>query len=299
MREFKTKIGTVIAATAAGMLLQIGAVTAQTCGEPGKSTLEIVQERGVLRAGVRPDFPPWGSVDHTGELVGFGVDIAREFAEHLGVELELVPTVAANRFPMLITCKTDVDFGATTGTKARDEQVDFVPHYSWDVAVILIQKGKEKNVESYLNDTNAVVCSTQGGVLGSAWKERAAAKGTEVNLKLYREDTDIVLAMALGKCDVAPVGLFTAQILLEKLGDRAENVEIGGEFQKEPNGAFVRENDSDWRDWINWGQQRLFAEGKFQELYRKHFGIDPPFVPWEQGMLQPGVTEIANEGDKW
>ncbi|MCY0148507.1 transporter substrate-binding domain-containing protein [Hoeflea sp. G2-23] len=299
MHSFKVRIGAVLAASTLGLLASVTASSADTCGEPGKSTLQIVQERGVLRAGVRPDFPPIGSVDSTGKIVGFGADIAREFAKHLGVEVEFIQTTSSNRFPNLLTCKTDADFGATTATKVRDEQVDFVPHYAWDVAVILVQKGQPTDPNVYLKDADAVVCSTQGGIWGNVWKEKALEMGTDTDVKLYREEPDIVLAMASGKCDIAPIALNTAQVILGKLGEQAANVVIGGEFQKDANGLFVRENDSDWRDWLNWGQQRLYAEGRFQELYVEHFGYEPSFVPWEQGMLQPQVMEVAKEGDKW
>ena len=49
----------------------------------------------------------------------------------------------------------------------------------------------------------------------------------------------------------------------------------------------------------NWGLQRMWAAGTFQEIYKKNFKMDPPFHIWENGQLQPGVTEVGKDWDKW
>ncbi len=74
----------------------------------GESTLDLVKKRGKLIAGVRYDAPPWGSVDKEGKVIGFDVDIARYFAQKLGVELELVQVTAKTRIPMLVNGNVDI-----------------------------------------------------------------------------------------------------------------------------------------------------------------------------------------------
>src|SRR5206468_119332 len=48
-----------------------------------QSTLETVKKRGKLIAGVKTDFPPFGTVDAAGKNVGFDVDVAHRFAKAL------------------------------------------------------------------------------------------------------------------------------------------------------------------------------------------------------------------------
>src|SRR3546814_11334530 len=84
------------------------------------STLDVIRERGKLLAGVRFDAPPNGYVSPQGENVGFGPDLAREFARHLGVELELVQVTSMNRNPLLQSGQLDTDIGTTTPTQTRE-----------------------------------------------------------------------------------------------------------------------------------------------------------------------------------
>ena len=87
--------------------------------------------------------------------------------------------------------------------------------------------------------------------------------------------------------------------MIDRLGDRAKGLVVGNAFLSDPQAIGVRENDSDWRDWVNWALQRMWAEGTLQALYKEHYKMDPPFVIWENGQLQPRVTKIAKKGDPW
>src|SRR3546814_17439376 len=90
-----------------------------------RSTLEVILEVGKLLAGVRLDAPPNGYVSPQGENVGFGPDLAREFARPLGVELELVQVTSKNRIPLLQSGQLDTDIGTNTPTKTLDEVIYF------------------------------------------------------------------------------------------------------------------------------------------------------------------------------
>lgn len=55
------------------------------------ASLRRVQEAGVLRVGIDPSWPPFEYVDGEGELAGLDVDLAREVAARLGLEVAFVP----------------------------------------------------------------------------------------------------------------------------------------------------------------------------------------------------------------
>ena len=54
-----------------------------------KSDLEYVKEKGTLVVGIT-DFEPMDYKDENGEWIGFDADMAKAFAESLGVEVEFV-----------------------------------------------------------------------------------------------------------------------------------------------------------------------------------------------------------------
>jgi polar amino acid transport system substrate-binding protein len=259
-----------------------------------ESTLEQIKQRGKLLAGVRFDLPPNGFVDTQGENVGFGPDIAREMAKHLGVKVEFVQTTSKTRVPLLMAGQIDAEFGATTPTKSRDEAVDFSYAYNLEQAVILVRKGEPTDPDAYLN-ADKIVGGLQGSYFVDLWKERSPS----ANIKEYQEFPELVVALAQGKVDVVPAVEFQAYNLIEKLGERASDVVVGGVFFQDPQAILLRENDSDWRDWVNWALQRMWADGTFQAIYQRHYKTAPPFQLGDGGRLQPGYEEVGKERDPW
>src|SRR3546814_323834 len=126
--------------------LVTGVASAQTAA-PAKSTLDQIKERGVLLAGVRFDYPPNGFVDATGEVVGYGPDLAREFARNLGVKVKFVQATSQTRIPLLLNGQIDAEFGITTPSKTRDEVVDFSLVYNVEPTVILVRNGESVRPE--------------------------------------------------------------------------------------------------------------------------------------------------------
>jgi polar amino acid transport system substrate-binding protein len=259
-----------------------------------QSTIELIKQRGSLLAGVRFDLPPNGFVDADGNNVGFGPDIAREMARHLGVEVVFVQTTSKTRIPLLTGGQIDAEFGATTPTKARDEAVDFSYAYNLEQAVILVRKGETTDPAAYFNG-GKIAGGLQGSYFVDLWRQHAP----NAEIREYQEFPELVVALAQGKVDVVPTVAFQAHDLIDKLGERAGDVTVGGAFFEDPQAIVLRENDSDWRDWVNWALQRMWADGTFQTIYKKHYKVDPPFRLGDGGRLQPGYDEVAKENDPW
>ena len=48
-------------------------------------------QRGKVVVGIKADYKPWGFRDEDGSLIGMEADLAKDVADAMGVELELVP----------------------------------------------------------------------------------------------------------------------------------------------------------------------------------------------------------------
>ena len=299
MRHLIAKaMSTSLAVATVGALLVLSSSPAHSAGAVcnADSHLSTILKRGKLLAGVRFDAPPQGSVDQSGNNVGFGPDIAREFAKHLGVTVEFVQTNDGTRFALLQNGTIDAEFGITTPTKARNEVVDFADApYMWDRAVIMIHEGKSKKPQDYYSDSTTVVCTTQGGLYADMWHKLAP----KANMKLFQEFTDVVTALRTGKIDVAVIPEIAANQAMANLGDQSKGLVVGDSFYQDSESIMVPQNDSKWRNYINWGMQRMWADGTFQQLYKKDLGSDAPHELWHGGQLQPGVTDIGKECDPW
>src|SRR5581483_5826599 len=65
------------------MVLATASARAQT-----ESIFDKIKRTGVFTAGVRADFPPIGSVDDSGNPTGFGPELAKIFADKMGVKVK-------------------------------------------------------------------------------------------------------------------------------------------------------------------------------------------------------------------
>ncbi|MEM7446486.1 MAG: transporter substrate-binding domain-containing protein, partial [Pseudomonadota bacterium] len=92
--------------------------------------LDDIAERGVLRVGVKADYPPYGFLNEDGDIVGIEPSLAQDVADLLGVDLELVPVVSSNRMQFLEQGQIDLMIATMTDRNDRREVVQIVdPNY--------------------------------------------------------------------------------------------------------------------------------------------------------------------------
>lgn len=280
-------IKTILTLLCAG-LLSTGTAAAQ---EAPKSTLDVVKERGVLLAGVRFDYPPNGFVSPTGEVIGYGPDLAREFAKHLGVDVKFVQATSQTRIPLLLNGQIDAEFGITTPSKVRDEVVDFSLVYNVEQTVVLVRDGESLDPADYMGSGRPIGV-LQGSIFGDLWKEQDPT----AELKLYQEYPQLSVAVLQGQVNASLMNYATA---IEFAKNHEGELQIGKPFFRDVHSIMVRENDSNWLDWINWGLQRLWANGRLQEMYEEYYKFPPEMDIWQNGMLQPGVMTVGDTNDYW
>jgi polar amino acid transport system substrate-binding protein len=101
---------------------------------PGQDLLDAVLEAGVLVVSTDPNYPPQSFLDEAGELDGFDVDVAKEVAARLGVEVEFVTPdwdlVTAGGWGG----RWDISIGSMTPTEERAQLLWFTSPYYYTPA---------------------------------------------------------------------------------------------------------------------------------------------------------------------
>ena len=113
--------------TASAIALSAAAATAAQCTN---DVWNKVMERGKIVVGVKADYKPWGFRDSDGSLVGMEIDMARDVADAMGVEIEIVAVQSSNRMQFLEQGKIDLMIATMSDRKDRREIVGIVgPNY--------------------------------------------------------------------------------------------------------------------------------------------------------------------------
>jgi len=239
-------------------------------------TLKKIEVTGKFIVGARQDTAPFGFYDKKGNWVGFSLDIAKEIhkklEEELGknIELEFKPTLAKTRISLLVAGATAIQAGCSTYNLRREEVVDYSITYFVTGIRLLVRKG------SGIKEVEDLKGRGLGGVSGTTninvLREINEKQGLGIDIKAYDKETTAFMALQEGKVDAIGVD----DVLLAGLKAKAPNpgdLEIVGRLLSyEPYGFMVRENDSDFRDFVNVVLVDLIKSGKFYEIYERWLG---------------------------
>ena len=177
--------------------------------------LQEIRDRGQLVVGVKEDYAPFGFRDADGALVGYDVDVARGFADAIGVELQLVPVTSANRMQKVERGEIDIVAATMGDTRSRRELVTMIePQYYGDGANVLLRD--DAKIGSWADLRGGTVC----GLQGSLWN-RLAKQRLLLDVTAFNSTRETGQALRNGHC----VGWIYDEVLLLP---RARDRRVGG-----------------------------------------------------------------------
>ena len=171
------------AAMAAGIALPAAAQgTAQAL--ISDSVITQIQEEGVIRIGLSL-FVPWSMRDVNGDLIGFELDVGRQLAEDMGVEVEFVPTAWDGIIPTLLAGNFDVIISGMSVTAQRNLTVNFTDPYAYSGLAILANRELTAGMSMEdLNSSDVTFAARRGATPAVVIADRFP----EAELLLFDED---------------------------------------------------------------------------------------------------------------
>ncbi len=124
-------------------------------------------------------FPPFESLNETtGEPEGFDIDVSKSLAEHMGLEVNWLPS---QDFDTLVPTikqggKADIAIAGMTITDKRKEEVDMSDPYVDSNQSIVIKAGSGETADT-LNDAKKII-AVQSGTTGQDWAEENLTNAT-------------------------------------------------------------------------------------------------------------------------
>ena len=118
-----------------GSLLPVALAAPANAGK-----LDAVKARGKLLVGVTESSPPFSYRDGGKGIVGYDVDLAAQEAKRLGVAMEKIVIINADRISALQQGRVDLVAVGMTRAKSRAKEVDFSHAYLNSPHMILVRK---------------------------------------------------------------------------------------------------------------------------------------------------------------
>lgn len=182
--------------------------------------LSDIKSKGKLVVGTSADYPPYEfhtMANGKDEIVGFDIDIAKEVAKELGVELEVKDMDFDGLLVALQAGKVDMVFAGMTPTDERKENADFSDIYYSATHRFILRSGEEGSVKSF-DDLKGKKIGVQKGSI-----QEGIAKDNfdEANIKSLAKVTDLVLDLKNNKVDAILIEEGVAKINCDKNKDIA------------------------------------------------------------------------------
>ena len=255
------------------------------------NTLESVRARGTLRCAGNQAVPGFGYINpDTNEFEGFDIDFCKVFAvAALGDAnaIEVRPTTANERFPVLQSGEVDVLSRNTTWTISRDTSLglNFAPTTFYDGQGMMVRA--DRGIDSLEGLEGGTICVQSGTTTEKNLADVYRAMGIEFTPVVFDDADATREAYDQGQCDgftTDKSGLVSQQILL---ADPAAHIILDATMSKEPLAPAVRHGDDNWFDIVKWSV--------FCTLAAEELGIDSTNVDSFLGGEDPVIQNLLGE----
>ena len=244
-----------------------------SCGTPKKvsatPTIDRIQERGTLLVGTTGDYRPLSYMEpETGAYWGFGIDVAGEIADNLGVSISYVPT----SWPTLSADVQNPDLfdfaiGGITITDTRLETMDMSEGYLCNGKTILCRKedaGKYKSLED-LNKAEVRVMVNPGGLNEKFARENLPS----CTLVVFGKNEEIPSKVAEGEADVMITEITEAPWYVQN-DPRLAAPLLGSPFTRGQIGILMRKGQDDLLKKVNSIIKEMKSDGRLKVFHNKY-----------------------------
>jgi len=206
------------------LIVSLFAMVLAACASEPDNRLEAINKAGKIVVGTSADYEPWEYMDDNDEFAGADMEIMREIASRMDVEVEFQDL----GFDALVTAvkegKVDAAIAAMASTDERKESVDFSSVYYAGDNVIVTTADSGITFTDPLEAANYTI-GTQTGTIMQYWVEDNLITPGLMDadaLSLYERNEQVSLDLQAGRIELGIMDL-----------------EPGKQFMADPDFGFV------------------------------------------------------------
>lgn len=241
--------------------------TATEQGSSGK-VAEII-ERDTLLVGTTGDYRPLSFREEDGTYWGFGIEMAKEMAKSLGVEIKFVqtswPTLTADVLaePQMF----DLAIGGITITDARRETMLMSEGYLANGKTILCRAAEADRFRTLedLDKPEVRVMVNPGGLN----EKFAKANLTHATIIVHQKNEEIPALVAEGEADVMITEITEAPYYVQT-DPRLAAPLLGQPFTHGEIGVLMQKGQEDLLQTVNSTIRRMKSDGSLRRLHEKY-----------------------------
>jgi polar amino acid transport system substrate-binding protein len=174
-------------------------------------TWQRIRARGVFTVATDASFPPFASVDETGNLFGFDVDLADEIGRRWGVRVVFENITYDALLGTLISGRDDAVISAFVPQPDRTRDIAFTRSYFVSgTAVVIRAGGGERLTGDPAQWASGKTLSVEYGAEGDALARQWARRASGITLLPQSSASEALLAVEESRADAALVDALSA-----------------------------------------------------------------------------------------
>ena len=241
------------------------------CGSKKESTedtsLSDVQKKGEMVLGLDASFPPMGFTDEDQEIVGFDIDLAKEVAKRMDVELKLQPINWDSKEQELDTGNIDCIWNGLTYSKDRAKAMLCSEPYMENHQVLVVPANS--NIKSLDDIKDKSVGVQEGSTAADAVDQTDELKDAEIIL--LPDNVQILNDLGNG-CDAAVMDEVVARYYTEE--DEGKYKVLAADLATEDYVIGFRKDDKALCKEVEDQLKEMAKDGTLAKISEKWFGED-------------------------
>lgn len=231
---------------------------AQTADDEVATSLDKIKEANKIVLGTSADYPPYEfhkQIDGKDEIVGFDIEVAKEIAKDIGVELEIKDMDFDGLLAALDTGNVDFVVAGMSATEERKQSVDFSKEYYMEDSGLLVLTDNKDKYQS-IADLEGLNIGAQKGTV----QEEVAEEQIEgARIKSLAKVTDLVLELKNNKIDGLVLAIPVAEAYVSRHPDLilAPHIDLG---QGDGIAVAIKKGNQELVDIINATIDRLMSD---------------------------------------
>jgi len=220
--------------------------------------------------GLDDNFPPMGFRDENNQLVGFDIDMAREAARRMDIQVEFKPIDWSAKEAELNGKRVDVLWNGLTITEERKQNIAFTAPYMANHQIILVAHGSPVQAKADL--AGKVVGAQDGSSAVDAIKKDAPVAASLKEIKLFGDNVTALMDLSAGRLDAVVVDEVVGRYLANKREGQYRVLDEN--FGTEDYGVGVRKDDTELLARLDQTLAAMKKDGSAARIAQQWFGAD-------------------------
>lgn len=266
MRGFKVVVVT-LCMMLSGACAQFNQGTAAVPGVA--SHLDRIAARGELVVGMSGNQPPLNFISKSGELMGLEVDLAKQMADAMGVNLRIQSMAFADLLPALESGRVDLVLSGMTITPARNMKSMFVGPYFLSGKAILTREQTLADIRnpSEMNRPNLKIVALRGSTSQALVEDEIP----DAKLSLAQDYDEAVQQLIRNEADIFIADYPICIISVFRYPDEGL-ISLITPMTFEPLGIGLPAGDPLYANWVENFLMLLDGSGELEELTNRWLG---------------------------